>query len=211
MLKKNLDLYKEKYRDISNDQIIRIHNFLKENKFTEKDFKKFDKEFYRILNIEKETIKMVFNIVPESTPRPRLNFSHGNFYVKNARSNNDFLKMVVNKEEILKDLICTPCTFICKMYFPIPENMNKVEKLLAEMEVIKPANNKDWDNLGKTYSDMIQKWLLLNDSLITIGTSEKYWSLKPRVEIYITYLKEFDCKYNQKSIENSKIYQESKR
>lgn len=210
MEKKNLDLYKEKYKDISSNQIKRIKKFLEENNFSSKDFKKFDDEFNRILNIKKETIKLVFDIIPESTPRPRLNFRNGNFYVKNAHSNNEFIRVLVEKEELLQNLIYTPCEFMCKLYFPIPSGMNKVEKLLAEVGVIKPPINKDWDNLGKTYSDMVQKWLLLNDSLITKGISEKYWSLKPRVEIYITYLIVFDCKFNKRLVESTKAYKGKK-
>lgn len=210
MLKKNIDLYNEKYKNIDKDQIERIKNYLNDSKFSEKDLKKFKSEFDRIINIDHEIFKIVIYGIPESTPRPRYNFNHGNFYVKNARSNNEFLRVVVNEEkDIFDKMVITPCELTIKMYFPIPSNMSKVDTLLAEMGVIKPPINKDWDNLGKTYSDMIQKWLLLNDSLITRGVSEKYWSLKPRVEIYLEYLTEFDCKYNKKLVENSKLYQDS--
>lgn len=206
MLKKNLDLYKDKFQDVSKDKKERIRTFLKESRFSQKDLEKFDSEFNRILNLERETLKLVFYIIPESTPRPRLNFKHGNFYVKNASSNNQFVKVLVEKEELLQNYIVTPCYFTTKLYFPIPSGMNKVDTLLAEMEMIQPPINKDWDNLGKTYSDMIQKWLLINDSLITKGTSEKYWSLKPRVEIYIDYLIDFDCKFNKRLVESTKAY-----
>ena len=43
------------------------------------------------------------------------------------------------------------CEFECRLYFPIPAGMNKVDTLLAEVGAIRPVNNKDWDNLGKTY------------------------------------------------------------
>ena len=56
---------------------------------------------------------------------------------------------------------------------------------------------------------MVQKWLLLNDALIIKGTSEKYWSLKPRVEIEITYPTKIDCKYNERKIKSSKTYQDA--
>ena len=41
MLKKNSDLYKEKYDQVSNDQLERINEFLIENKFSKKDIDKF--------------------------------------------------------------------------------------------------------------------------------------------------------------------------
>lgn len=206
MLKRNLDDYLEKYQDISSHQLTRINDYLSQCNFTEKDFKKLDKELDRIASIEHEIIKMIFYIIPESTPRPRLNMMHGNFYVKNASSNNQFMKLVVNKEEDIFKYIHTPCKFKCRLYFPIPSTMNKVDKLLAELGAIRPVNNKDWDNLGKTYSDMIQKWLLFNDALIVKGVSEKYYSFKPRVEIEIDYLLDYDCNFNKKHIESTKVY-----
>lgn len=208
MLKKNLDLYKEKFKNISEDQEERIMTFMQQSRFSPKDLKKFDKDFNKIINIEHEALKLVFYIIPEVTPRPRINFHHGNFYVKNASSNNKFVKVLVDREEGLQHCICTPCTFECKLFFPIPSNMNRVDTLLAEMGVIRPQMKKDWDNLGKTYSDMIQKWLLIDDSLIYSGTSQKYWSLKPRVEIIIDYLIEFDCKFNKRLVQRTKAYKE---
>jgi len=209
MLKRNTDLYKAKYDSVDKDSISRIQKFMQEHKFTEKDMKKFTKEVDRITNLERETIKLVLYIIPETTPRPRYNFNHHNFYVMNAASNNKFMKFVVDEEEMLQHYIVTPCEFTCRLYFPIPSDMNKVDTLLAEMGVIRPPIQKDWDNLGKTYSDMIQKWLLINDALIVRGVSEKYWSLKPRVEIEITYLKEMDCKYNERKIKGSKLYKDT--
>ena len=86
--------------------------------------------------------------------------------------------------------------------------MNIVDTILAELGLIKPITTPDWDNLGKTYSDMVQKHLLLNDSLITDGSVSKRYSLKPRIEITITYLLNYDCQYNKKVIEHSKSYKE---
>lgn len=206
MKKENLKLYAEKYRNIDSDLKKRIYEYIESHRFSSKDFEELDKDIDRILNIDKEIIKIVLDIIPEPTPRPRLNFRNGNFYVSNAKTNNEFFKVLVSKEELLQDKIYTPVTFTCNTYFPIPSGMNKKEVILAELGLIRPPITKDWDNLGKTYSDMIQKWLLINDGLITKGTSEKFWSLKPRVEITLEYLTEFDCKYNERLITKSKSY-----
>lgn len=209
MKKENLKLYAEKYRNIDSDLKKRIYEYIESHRFSSKDFEELDKDIDRILNIDKEIIKIVLDIIPEPTPRPRLNFRNGNFYVSNAKTNNEFFKVLVSKEELLQDKIYTPVTFTCNTYFPIPSGMNKKEVILAELGLIRPPITKDWDNLGKTYSDMIQKWLLINDGLITKGTSEKFWSLKPRVEITLEYLTEFDCKYNERLITKSKSYIDS--
>ena len=209
MKNENLKLYAEKYKNINSDLNKRIYEYIESHRFSSKDFEEIDKEIDRILNIDHEIIKIVLDIIPESTPRPRLNFRNGNFYVVNAHSNNEFLRVLVDKEELLQNKIHTPLIFTCNTYFPIPSGMNKKEVILAELGVIRPPISKDWDNLGKTYSDMIQKWLLINDGLIIKGTTEKFWSLKPRVEIILDYLTEFDCKYNEKLITKSKFYQEA--
>ena len=209
MKKENLKLYAEKYRNIDSDLKKRIYEYIESHRFSSKDFEELDKDIDRILNIDKEIIKIVLDIIPEPTPRPRLNFRNGNFYVSNAKTNNEFFKVLVSKEELLQDKIYTPVTFTCNTYFPIPSGMNKKEVILAELRLIRPPITKDWDNLGKTYSDMVQKWLLINDGLITKGTSEKFWSLKPRVEITLEYLTEFDCKYNERLITKSKSYIDS--
>lgn len=208
MLKKNTDIYKDRYRSIDTDTVERIHKFMADSNFTDRDMKRFKHDVERITSLERETIKLILYIIPETTPRPRYNFTTHAFYVKNAFSNNQFMKVLVDQEESLKGYITTPCEFTCRMYFPIPGDMNKVDTILAEMGYIRPPIQKDWDNLGKTYSDMIQKWLLINDALIVKGVSEKYWSLKPRVEIEITYLKEYDCKYNKRKIESTKAYKD---
>lgn len=209
MKKDNLKLYAEKFKNVDHDLNKRIYEYIESHRFSSKDFEEIDKEIDRILNIDHEIIKIVLDIIPESTPRPRINFHGGNFYVANAHSNNEFLRVLVSKEELLQNKIYTPLIFTCNTYFPIPSGMNKKEVILAELGVIKPPISKDWDNLGKTYSDMIQKWLLINDGLIVKGTTEKFWSLKPRVEIILDYLVDFDCKYNKNLITKSKFYQEA--
>jgi hypothetical protein len=53
---------------------------------------------------------------------------------------------------------------------------------------------------------MIQQILLLNDNVITKGSVEKYYSVKPRVVINIKYQKGFDSKFNKKKMTKSTNY-----
>ena len=53
----------------------------------------------------------------------------------------------------------------------------------------------------KTYADMIQGIVMIDDALIVEGTSRKYYSCKPRIEIIIKYMDGYDCDYNKKKIE----------
>ena len=63
-----------------------------------------------------------------------------------------------------------------------------------------------WDNLGKTYSDIVQGILVLNDNIITDGGVKKYYSVKPRVRIKIKYQLGFDSDFNRKKITRSTSY-----
>ena len=78
--------------------------------------------------------------------------------------------------------------------------MNKIERVLAEMGFIRPISKPDWDNVAKAYCDMIQGFLIYDDSLIIDGTSSKYYSLKPRIEITIEYMEDFDSDFNRKKM-----------
>ena len=49
---------------------------------------------------------------------------------------------------------------------------------------------------------MITGSLIYDDSLIIEGTSKKFYSIKPRIEITIRYMEEFDSLFNQKKIES---------
>ena len=91
--------------------------------------------------------------------------------------------------------------FHSKVYIPTPESMKTEDKILAEMGYIRPLSKPDFDNVAKTYADMIQDSLILDDALIIKGISEKYYSIKPRIEIDIKYMKEFDSIFNKKKIE----------
>lgn len=207
MLKKNIDKYHSEFDNISNDQKTRIYNYLDSKRLSKNFVGKITESIKRISSIKTETIKIVLDIIPEATPRPRMGFG-GHFYVKNASSNNKFLELIVKNEKDLLNLITTPCSFHVTTYQPIPKNMNLVDSVLSELGWIKPITTPDWDNFGKTYSDMIQKHLLLNDSLITDGSVSKRYSFKPRVEIIIKYKLNYDSDYNKKIIEHSKSYKE---
>ena len=88
--------------------------------------------------------------------------------------------------------------------------MKPEEIILAELQHLQNVSKPDWDNVGKTYSDMIQNSLILDDSLITVATTRKLYSIKPRVEIKIRYRLSFDCKYNKRKVESWKSYKDNK-
>jgi len=55
---------------------------------------------------------------------------------------------------------------------------------------------------------MIQGHLLLNDNIVTLGMLEKFYSVKPRLRIEIRYQSDFDSRYNEKRLTNTKTFKD---
>lgn len=145
-------------------------------------------------------VEYTIYLLPKATPRPR--YSQGLFYVKGAQDNKKIFKEYIEETDL--PMIYTPCKFYCSTYYPIPSGMNTIEKILAELRYVRPISKPDWDNVAKAYCDMIQGTLLYDDSLIIEGISKKFYSVKPRIEISIEYMEEFDSNFNKSKI-NKKV------
>ena len=154
-------------------------------------------------SIQWEELDYTFYIVPKGTPRPRTGGRH--FYVKGAAQ----LKRIFREALQHDGLICTRCEYHLKAYLPTPiSSMNRMEILMAEKGLIRPLITPDWDNLAKTYTDCLQSVILLNDDLINPGSVEKFYSIKPRIEIHLRYQTRFDSRYNEKKTLESKTYKD---
>lgn len=209
MDKKEIKKYHEKFDHIPSGKIDRFLYLLKENGIDGKDFKRIKETIRSLLSSTWSTLSFTIYFTPQATPRPRS--GRFGFYVKGAKDNFKLFEDYITKirEEKQVPVITTSTKFIVKSYFPIPDNMSKLEKIMAELGLIRPISKPDWDNIGKTYSDMIQSNLLLEDSTVIEGISKKYYSSKPRVEIGIMYMNEYDSKYNKRKVEGWKSYKES--
>lgn len=191
-------LYDEKYGRIPDDADDRLHFLIssfKSNKW-EEQFLPFIQHISK-LKWKKETF--TFYVIPKATPRPR-GFMRGrnvHFYVKGADDHKKFIKFYLkNREDI--ELIQTSVKFDCKVFLPIPSTMRSVEQLAAELGFIRPMAKPDWDNLAKTYCDMINDVIIADDKNIVEGRLRKYYSIKPRIEITLEYLEDFDSDFNRK-------------
>ena len=193
--------YIDEYGEIPRDRTERFIWLLEKlNLRNSPSRKNIQSSIERNLNIRWNKINFIIYLLPKGTPRPRLSSRSRTFYVLGARDNREiFDKFMANQDF---PIITTPCKFKCTSYLPIPKQFTKIDTLLAEMGLIRPINRPDWDNLGKTYSDMVQKHLILDDSLIYKGVVEKGYSVKPRIEITIKYLNDFDSKYNERKVKN---------
>lgn len=202
--KKELKLYQEEYGNVSKDHLDRIYEFLDGVKDKQLDCIRNDIE--NNLNTHWKTISFIFYFIPKATPRARLSGFGKHFYVADAMNNRKLMEKFVREELSDFNVITTACKFYCDCYFPIPKTMNKSEKLRAELKLVNNLTKPDWDNLGKTYSDMIQNTIIMDDSLIIEGRVRKYYSSKPRIELTIEYADRYDSKYNMKNITRRKQY-----
>ena len=124
----------------------------------------------RILKIKWNRLSYTIYLLPKATPRPRMG-NRGVFYVKGAKDNKKFFENFIKDQDVI--LITTPVKFYCTSYFPIPKSMSSAEKI-----------------------DI----LIYDDSLVVEGVSKKFYSVKPRIEITIEYMEDYDCEFNKKKI-----------
>ena len=82
------------------------------------------------------------------------------------------------------------------------------EVLLFESRVLDPVTYPDYDNIGKCYTDMFKNVLVIDDDLFHIGQIRKFYSVIPRVEITIRYLKKHESDFVYKKIKNRKSVKE---
>lgn len=201
--------YKLKYGHIPTGEIERytyLLSTMKRPEISEKQAMEKIKEQQK--KVKWNEIKYIIFLVPKGTPRPR-HTRRGSFvYVVGAADNKKYFKDQIYKEEWGK--IYTATQFCCKSYFPIPSSMSNSDKIMAEKKNLYNLAMPDFDNIVKTYTDMIKDTLMFDDRLIYKGTSEKYYSVKPRVEVFIKYLNDHDSDYNKKKILKAVESQERK-
>ena len=202
--KKELKLYQEEYGNISNDCIERIYNFL--DGLNNKQLETLRYDIENNLQTKWKSVSFIFYFIPKATPRARFSGFGKHFYVSDAMNNRKLMEKFVKENLNDFELITTACKFHCDCYFPIPKSMSKTEQLRAEMKLVNHLSKPDWDNLGKTYSDMIQNTIIMDDSLIIESTVRKFYSIKPRIELVIEYADRYDSKYNMKNITKRKQY-----
>jgi len=209
MIKKFSD-YLDKFGDIPKDTYERFTYILSSLKLNKKEYEKLQKNIKKLSNTKWDEFNFIFYFIPQATPRARFSRRTKVFYVKNLYDYNGLFKEFLESTFEMKKIITTSCKFYCDLYFPIPEQMNKVEKILAELRLIRPLSKPDWDNAGKTYSDMVQKHLILDDCLIIDANVRKFYSFKPRIEISIKYMDGYDSKYNKRKVESWNTYKSAK-
>lgn len=144
--------------------------------------------------IKWKKVSFVIPMAPEPSHRPRL--SGYRVYVPGAAKNQSFFNK--NVLPTLNGLfITTPCKIDLDIYVQTPKSFSKIQRMVAEMKILRPwSNNGDVDNFEKAAYDMIQPnekrghvGIMSNDCLIVESHARKFYSVTPRYEITITYMK----------------------
>ncbi len=201
--------YHASYGHIPKDYKERLAWLYQEVGFKEEHLIDLLNKIQELTKVQWNEVNYIFYMTPKPTPRPKLSRNTFVFYVSGAKMNAQIFENFVNQHSEMNAVISTPCIFSTKAYIKTPANMSVEEKVAAELGVIHNINAPDWDNLGKTYSDMVQKVLVSNDSVVFKGEVEKFYSVLPRIEVSVKFMTVYDCKYNKRTVEGRKSFKEN--
>ena len=205
--KEKMNEYMDKYAHIPKDYNERLMWMINKINLSSN---KMDEIIEKKRNIEASLRYFDYKIVlyenPEGAERPRFrlvnaknymnmaiqskNFVH--VYSPNANNDHRYIHRLIDQELIqLNQMISTPMQVCINVYFKTPSYFNQADTILAEIGLYRHIQKPDWDNIGKKYTDMFNGNVWLDDNMITDGEVHKYYSILPRVEIYIRYLNHF--------------------
>lgn len=191
---------------------------ISEKKYSEIIEKKRNMEYF----MEYKDIFIVLYEDPEGAKRPRfrivnrknymyeaiLNPQFVHVYSPNASDDSKYMRRVLDQNELLDlhKFIQTQCIVNYSAFFKVPSNYNITDTFISEIGLHRNTVKPDWDNIGKKYSDMSNENIWLDDSLVVKGTSQKFYSILPRIEIKIRYLNYATNKQQYMNIVNRKEY-----
>lgn len=213
--KEKLEEYELKYQSIPKDNDTRIAWLIDQYRLTPNKMQEIvDKKRNMETNLQYYDFKIILYEDPEGAKRPRFrlvnrknfmnvaiqasNFVH--VYSPNAAEDSKYMHRLVDSELFqLNGLISTPIQVCINTFFKTPSYFNITDTFLAEIGLHRHIQKPDFDNIGKKYCDMFNANIWLDDSLVVDGEVHKYYSILPRVEIYVRYLNYFTSvhQYNQ--------------
>ncbi|MFW6014958.1 MAG: RusA family crossover junction endodeoxyribonuclease [bacterium] len=165
-------------------------------------------------NIFDKKLSIVIPGNPVSDSRPRGTKS-GHFYNPNKNALKKLFKKLYEQDELLqKTCITYPHMVYLRIYVePKKEFDTALPDELLKKENAPALGLKDNDNIEKVHWDILQDdafKIILNDSSIVKNYTEKYYSNKPRIEIYVLYSENYIYDCYEKSIKKSMIYNKFK-
>lgn len=207
--KQRLIEYNENTSDIPrNDPVERIMHCIG-NKLT---ISKVEKILERRKDIEQQQTYSCFKITyyeyPVGSERPRSRSANGfvTNYVPNAKDNKKYLDNLISDIRDYIKIIHTPIFIKCNSYHPMPSGLSVEEMVLFEAGILNPVTKPDFDNIVKSYVDMMIEKIILDDDLVYKAKIEKFFSFLPRVELFIYYEDKFSSKFMYRRIKNRKSF-----
>ena len=116
-------------------------------------------------------------------------------------------KFVNNLKQEIK-LVSTPMCIDLVAYSKMPANIKPEEVLLYEVKHDMAIGKPDFDNILKAYVDMLRESIILDDDIVSESHFKKYYSLKPRVELTITYTNGYVSEHTYKKIISRKTFKD---
>lgn len=215
--------YDEKYSMIPNDYGERLSWMDDKYKLTNNLRDQIiDKATNIINNLEFFDFLIVLYMVPEGTPRHRyriitpknymsaaVSSPYVHVYQPRAAENSNYLHKLLDSEVIqLQQFIQTPFACNINTFFPMPSGYNRIDTFIAEMGLDFQITKSDADNLMKAYLDMFNENVWLDDRMCFSGRVNKFYSVKPRIEIQVRYANCAMNKYQYNRIISSVNYRE---
>ncbi|GAB7387395.1 RusA family crossover junction endodeoxyribonuclease [Bacillaceae bacterium] len=129
---------------------------------------------------------------PVAQGRPRATSVNGYVRMYDPRKSRDYKDYVrlVASEHAPDKLIEGPIALWVRVYRPIPKDMSKKRRALAEQGKLRPTKKPDVDNYLKSIKDALKNVIWKDDSQVVRVIIDKFYSEKPRVEISIEEIEE---------------------
>lgn len=159
--------------------------------------------------------KIILYEEPEGTPRHRYRIITPKNYTSAAISNPSYVhvyqprakedhlfgsKLVEDQLIQLQTFIQTPFIVNIHTYSKTPNYYSISDKFMAEIGLDWNIKKPDVDNMEKKYLDMFNSTIWLDDNMCISGTLNKFYSILPRVEIYIKYMNYVPNRHQYKHI-----------
>ena len=224
--KQKADEYAQKFSHIPIDYKERLEWLYDTLHITDRDaYKIIERRRQMVSALYWNTVNIVLFEVPEGSPRPRFrlinrknlsnmamanpNFVH--VYSLTGAEDNAYMRRLMSEQEFkgLDQIICTPCNIDINAYLKTPSYYNREDTIMAEIGCIRPVSKPDWDNIEKKYSDMFNKNVWLDDTLVIDGAIHRYYSVLPRIEIRLMFLNLLYTKQQYNSIANRADFDDS--
>jgi Holliday junction resolvase RusA-like endonuclease len=120
---------------------------------------------------------------PQGKGRPRFVSGRKPYTPQETRSYEDDIKYTYVFECKEQFPIKMPIRMTIKAYYGIPKNTPKRKRALMEFGDTRPTKKPDLDNIAKVYADALNGTAYHDDAQIVSLICEKYYSVKPRVEV----------------------------